>query len=188
MFSAKHVRVPGDFIERVRDRLPFRAYANRIGGHDTVRKVLIFRSRYRCGIPKPLRTVTTGCCMNTQYCGGKRPFLIARRHAKADMENRSQASEHNRTHSCGWAIALMYVRGEPGYMLTRESAIYGPFESLWDARMRHAILVPAFSGVVSDDSRCRRSSIGSWSQYMRVVTPRRWRTVCSGVLPRPSPA
>jgi len=29
-------------------------------------------------------------------------------------------------------------------MLSREAVIHGPFDSLWDAKARHAILVPSF--------------------------------------------
>lgn len=75
------------------------------------------------------------------------------------MENWSQVSEYGWVHSSGWAIALMYVRGEPGYMLSRESAVYGPFASLWDAQAHHAILVPAFSAAERDETEAAEAAL-----------------------------
>lgn len=64
--------------------------------------------------------------------------------SEADMDNWKQLSDYGWEHPSGWAIALMRVHGEASYMLSREGVIHGPFDSLWDAKARHAILVPAF--------------------------------------------
>jgi hypothetical protein len=60
------------------------------------------------------------------------------------MDNWKQVSGYGWEHPSGWAIALMNVLGKPGYMLSREGAIHGPFGSLADAKARHAFLVPSF--------------------------------------------
>lgn len=66
---------------------------------------------------------------------------------EAAMDQWTQVSPYGWQHPSGWAIALLYVLGQPGYMLSREATIHGPFESLWDAKARHAILFPAFSAI-----------------------------------------
>ncbi|MHA6823947.1 hypothetical protein ACQUJT_20275 [Ralstonia pseudosolanacearum] len=66
------------------------------------------------------------------------------------MDNWTQISPYGWEHPGGWAIALLYVLGEPGYMLSRDTIIHGPFESLWDAKARHAILAPPFPDTVTD--------------------------------------
>lgn len=58
------------------------------------------------------------------------------------MDNWMQVSDYGWEHPTGWAIALLYVLGQPGYMLSGGIVIHGPFESLWDAKARHAILAP----------------------------------------------
>lgn len=58
------------------------------------------------------------------------------------MDDWLQVSDYGWEHPSGWAVALMYVRGEPGYMLSQDRVIHGPFDSLWDAKARHAILGP----------------------------------------------
>ncbi|MEW1781343.1 hypothetical protein AB0305_03985 [Arthrobacter sp. NPDC080086] len=66
---------------------------------------------------------------------------------EAAMDYWTQVSPYGWEHPSGWAIALLYVLGQPGYMLSRDATIHGPFESLWDAKARHAILAPAFSAI-----------------------------------------
>ncbi|MBA9846818.1 MULTISPECIES: hypothetical protein [Pseudomonadota] len=68
------------------------------------------------------------------------------------MDNWNQVSGYGWEHPSGWAIALMNVLGEPGYMLSRESSIHGPFDSLSDAKARHAILVPSFDQAEVDSA------------------------------------
>jgi hypothetical protein len=53
-------------------------------------------------------------------------------------------------HADGWAIAVLYVLGQPGYMLSRGAVIHGPFASLWDAKARHAILAPSFAALKAE--------------------------------------
>ena len=57
------------------------------------------------------------------------------------MDNWDQVSGYGWEHPSGWAIALMNVRGQPAYMLSRNGAIHGPFDSLADAKARHATLL-----------------------------------------------
>ncbi|WP_426400898.1 hypothetical protein ACN9M1_26575 (plasmid) [Ralstonia sp. R-29] len=61
------------------------------------------------------------------------------------MDHWTQVSPYGWELLSGWAIALLYVLGQSGYMLSREATIHGPLESLWDAKARHAMLAPAFS-------------------------------------------
>lgn len=59
------------------------------------------------------------------------------------MDNWNQVSGYGWEHPSGWAIALMKVQGHPAYMLSRDGAIHGPFDSLADAKALHAILEPS---------------------------------------------
>ena len=69
------------------------------------------------------------------------------------MDNWDQVSGYGWEHPSGWAIALMNVQGQPAYMLSRNGAIHGPFDSLADAKARHAILVPCFEPADIDSAK-----------------------------------
>lgn len=58
------------------------------------------------------------------------------------MDDWTQVSPYGWTHPSGWSIALMNVHGQAGYMPSCSAVIHGPFDALWDAKARHAILVP----------------------------------------------
>lgn len=66
------------------------------------------------------------------------------------MDDWTQVSQYGWTHSSGWSIALMNVHGQAGYMLSCNAIAHGPFDGLWDAKARHAILAPSASS--ADDT------------------------------------
>ncbi|RNM03245.1 hypothetical protein [Ralstonia pseudosolanacearum] len=74
------------------------------------------------------------------------------------MEEWTQVSPYGWTHPSGWAIALMNVHGQAGYMLSCNAFIHGPFDKLWDAQARHAILAPSTTvregASKEDEARC----------------------------------